>query len=435
MERIRPFQIALLAGFALVALASLILLASYQGVSLNSENPYGESVVIWGTFDKSAFDPVMQEIGRTDRDFQAVSYVQKDARTFEEDLVNAIAEGRSPDLIILNHEELIVLRAKLQPIAFDVFPARDMRDQYVDGFEIFARSNGLYAIPLFIDPTVMYWNRDLFATGGLALPPYTWESLISATEQLTLRDASRDLLQATVAFGEYDNVLNAKAILLTLLMQSGSQMIREGATRYEVGLDTSSGGDASSRPLFSTLQFFVEFSNVSSPLYSWNRTFESDLSAFLGERLALYFGYGSDVSRVIQQNPNLNFDVTGVPQGAGDTVKRVYGRFYGFGILAASQNQSGAYNAALKLSAAAPTLALSESLGLAPAHRASLAQPQANPLRQTIFTEALSARGWLDPDPEDSDEIFSQMVEDVVSGRSAIGSATSDTIRRLELAF
>lgn len=434
MERIRPFQIALLAGFGLVALVSLILLASYQGLNLTEENPYGEGVVIWSTFDKTAFDQVMQEIGREDRDFQAVSYIQKDERTFEEDLVNAIAEGRSPDLVIISHEELIVLRPKLQPIALDVFPARDMRDQYVDGFEIFARSNGLYAIPLFIDPMVMYWNRDLFATGGLALPPATWEALISATEQLTLRDASRDLLQATVAFGEYGNVVNAKAAILTLLLQSGSQMIREGATRYEVGLDTSSG-DKSSRPLFSTLQFFVEFSNVSSPLYSWNRTFESDLSAFLGGKLAIYFGYGSDVSRVVQQNPNLNFDVTGVPQGAGDTVKRVYGRFYGMGILAASQNQSGAYRAALVLSAAAPTLTLSESLGLAPAHRVSLAQPQTDPLRQTIFSESLSARGWLDPDPEDSDEVFRQMVEDVVSGRSSVGSATSDTIRRLELAF
>ena len=434
MERIRPFQIALLAGFGIVALVSLTVLASYQGISFNANNPYGGGVVIWGTFDQRTFDQVMQEISRDDRDFLAVSYIQKDGRTFEDDLVNAIAEGRSPDLIILNHEELVVLRPKLQPISYDAFPVRDLRDQYVDGFEIFARQDGLYATPFFIDPMVMYWNRDLFATGGLVLPPYTWESLISATEQLTLRDASRDLLQATVAFGEYQNVNNAKAALLTLLLQSGSQMVREDGNRYEVGLDTPAGNTIN-RPLFSTLQFFVEFSNVSSPLYSWSRNFESDLSAFLGERLAIYFGYGSEAERIAQQNPNLNFDVIGVPQGAGDTVKRVYGRFYGISIVAASQNQSGAYRAALTLSSAAPTLALSEQLGLVPAHRASLAQAQSDSTRQTLFTEALSARGWLDPDPEDSNEIFRQMVEDVVSGRSSVGLAASDTMRRLELAF
>ncbi len=434
MERIRPFQIALLAIFGLIAIVSLILLASYQGANSQSTNPYGQRVVIWGTFDQAAFTEVMQAIGRDDRNFQAVSYVQKDARTFEDDLVNAIAENRAPDLVVLNHEELVLLRPKLQPISYDVFSTRTLRDQYVDGFEIFARTNGLYAVPLFVDPLVMYWNRDLFATGGLALPPATWESLVSAAEQLTLRDAERDLLQATVAFGEYENVANAKSTLLTLLLQSGSDLVREGATRYEVGLDTASA-DASRRPLFSTLQFFVEFSNVSSPLYSWNRTFESDLSAFLGEKLALYFTYGSEAGRVRQQNPNLNFDVVGVPQGAGATVKRVYGRFYGIAVVAASPNQSGAYNAALQLAAAAPTLTLSERLGVAPAHRSSLSETPEDPVRQTIFSQSLIARGWLDPNPSQSDEVFRQMVEDVVSGRSAVGSAVADTTRRLELAF
>lgn len=434
METIRPFQIGLLAVFGLIAIVSLILLASYQGISGQANNPYGSKVVIWGTFDQSAFTEVMQAIGREDRNFQSVSYIQKDSRSFANELVNAIAEGRGPDLVILDHENLVLLRPKLQPISYDVFSTRTLRDNYVDGFEIFARSNGLYAIPLFVDPIVMYWNRDLFATGGLPLPPATWESLVSTAEQLTLRDARRDILQSTVAFGEYQNVQNAKGTLLALLLQSGSDLVREGATRYEVGLDTSSG-DTGRRPLFSALQFFVEFSNISSPLYSWNRTSDSDLSAFLGEKLALYFAYGSEAARVRQQNPNLNFDVVGVPQGAGATVKRTYGRFYGFAIVAASQNRSGAYQAAIKLAAATPTATIAERLGLAPAHRSSLSATPEDPVSQTVFSQALIARGWLDPDPIKSDETFRQMVEDVVSGRSSVGSAVADTTRRLELAF
>jgi ABC-type glycerol-3-phosphate transport system substrate-binding protein len=434
METIRPFQIGLLAGFGLIAVVSLILLASYQGVGGQVSNPYGSKVVIWGTFEQAAFTEVIQAIGREDRNFQSVSYVQKDSRSFADELVNAIAEGRGPDLVLLDHENLVSLRPKLQPISYDIFSTRTLRDNYVDGFEVFARSNGLYAVPLFVDPLVMYWNRDLFATGGLALPPATWESLVSTAEQLTLRDARRDILQSTVAFGEYENVQDAKGTLLALLLQSGSDLVREGATRYEVGIDTSSG-DTSRRPLFSTLQFFVEFSNVSSPLYSWNRTFDSDLSAFLGEKLTLYFAYGSESARIRQQNPNLNFDVVGVPQGAGATVKRTYGRFYGLAVVAASQNQSGAYQAALKLAADAPTATLSERLGLAPAHRSSLTITPEDPVRQTIFSQALIARGWLDPDPQASDETFRQMIEDVVSGRSSVGSAVADTTRRLELAF
>lgn len=430
----RPFQIALLVGFGLVALLSLVFIASYQGVGFSEQNPYGSQVVIWGAFDAGAFSQTMQEIVRKDRNFQAVQYIEKDPRTFVDELVNAIAEGRAPDAIILSHEDLVTLRPKLQPIPYDTFSERTLRDQYADGFEIFARKDGLFAVPLFIDPLLMYWNRDIFSTGGLASPPATWESLTDVAERLTLRDATRNLRQSTVAFGEYQNVANAKAILLTLLLQSGSQLVKEGQTRYEVALDTGAG-EGNRRPLFSTVQFFVEFSNVGSPLYSWNRTFDSDLSAFLGERLALYFGFGSEASRIRAQNPNLNFDAVGVPQGAGNTVKRVYGRFYGVALLAASQNKAGAYRAALTLATPEYARALSESLGLAPAHRSLLSESPADPVRQSAYRAALIARGWLDPGPAKSSDVFRQMIEDVVSGRTAIGSVTSDTGRRLELAF
>ena len=434
MQNLRPFQIGLLAAFAVIALLSLLLLASYQGLGGLEANPYGERVVIWGTLDAGPFNALMQEIVKTDRDFNVVEYVEKDPRTFEADLIDSIAEGTGPDAIVLDHEHLVTLRSKLEAISYDNFSVRTLRDQYVDGFEIFALQNGLYAIPFAVDPMLMYWNRDLFAAGGLAEPPATWESLTDTVERLTLRDATRNILQATVAFGQSRNVMNTKSTLLTLLLQSGSQMVTEGQSRYQVSLDTSVG-NTTSRPLFSTMQFYVEFSNVSSPLYSWNGTFDSDEQAFLSERLALYFGYGSEWSDLRGQNPNLNFDVAAIPQGAGANVKRVYGQFYGLALVAASGNQAGAYSAIAALGSAANTKALADSLGLAPAHRTSLSAGSETAIGQRVYDQALIARGWLDPGPEESEEIFGQMIDDVISGRTQIGGATTDTIRRLELAF
>src|SRR5690606_11854218 len=97
-----------------------------------------------------------------------------------------------------------------------------------------ALSDGLYAVPFAVDPMIMYWNRDILAAGGFAQPPATWESLTATVEQITLRDATRNILQGTVAFGEYSNVINAKSMLLTLLLQSGSRMVEEGQSRYVV---------------------------------------------------------------------------------------------------------------------------------------------------------------------------------------------------------
>lgn len=434
MENLRPFQVGLLIAFAVIALVSLLILASFQGFSGSASNPYGSSVTIWGTLDERTFTVALQEMSRDDKSLQVVRYIQKDARTFETELVNAIAEGNSPDAILMQHENLVSLRTKLQPIPYNLFPERTLRDNYVDGFEIFALSDGLYAVPFAVDPLIMYWNRDILAAGGLAQAPATWEALTATVEQITLRDATRNIMQGTVAFGEYSNVINAKSMLLTLLLQSGSRMVEEGQSRYVVALDNSAT-DTSRRPLTSTLQFYVEFGNPASPLYSWNRTFQDDFTAFAGERLAFYFGYGSEASRVRNQNPNLNFDTAAIPQGAGATTKRVYGKFYGFALVRAGQNQSGAYNAILALGGANPVSSITGQLGLAPAYRSLLGSSAADPTQQTIQNQTLIARGWLDPKPESSSDVFKQMVEEVLSGRSQVGASASDTVRRLELVF
>lgn len=434
MQNLRPFQVGLLLGFAVVALVSVVILASFQGFSKGLANPYGSGVTIWGTFDETAFNRVLQDMSRVDRNLLVVKYVQKDARTFENDLVNAIADGTAPDAIILPHESLVTLRSKLQPIPYDTFPRRTLQDNYVDGFEIFALSDGLYAIPFLSDPLIMYWNRDLLAAGGLSLPPATWENLTSTVEKITLRDATRNISQATVAFGEYENVINAKSVLLTLMLQSGSRLVEEKQERYAVGLDLPRD-DSGRRPLTSALQFYVEFSNPSSPLYSWNRTFQDDLTAFLGERLALYFGFGSEAGRIRSQNPNLNFDAAAVPQGSGATVKRVYGKFYGLAIIRSSANQAGTYRALLALASAESAASIAESLSLAPASRTTLASGASDPIRQIVFDQSLIARGWLDPSANSSSGVFRQMIEDVLSGRSQVTAAASDTVRRLELEF
>lgn len=431
----RPFQIGLLVLFSFIAILSVILIASYQGFSGGgATNPYGSSVVIWGTLQAEVFNNVLQEASRDDKNLQVVQYVQIDERTFETQLVNAIAEGRGPDAILLNHEDLVTFRSKLQPIPYDTFSTRTLRDNYLDGFDIFAMQDGLYAIPLLVDPLLMYWNRDLLATAGLAGPATTWESFSEGVQRLTLRDATRNILQGAVAFGQYSNVKNGKGILMTLLQQSGSRLVSENNDRYTIALDTVMG-ETGQKPLNSTLQFYTEFSNPSSVLYSWNLTFQDDTSAFLGEKLAFYFGYASEAGRLASQNPNLNFDATAIPQGSGATIKRVYGKFYGLAMVKSGKNMSGTYGALVAIGGSGTTSTIADGLNMVPAHRSLITGGNSDAIRQTAFNQALIARGWLDPGQEKSNEVFKQAIEDITSGRSKVSAAASDTLRRLELAY
>lgn len=431
---IRPFQIVLIGVFATLALFSLIFFSFYKGSSEDRINPYGDSVVIWGTLDRAAFETVFFTLVREDKNFGVVQYVQKDARTFDTELPNAIAEGRSPDLILLSHDLLVKHRDKLQPVSYQTIPERTFRDTYIDGAEIFMQSGGIYGIPFGVDPLVMYWNRDMFASNGLASPPRTWESLVAEiAPRLTRVSPSLSLTQSAVAFGEYGNIRHAKAILSMLFLQAGTSIVTESEGKYRITLRQETQN--SLPPADAALSFYTQFSQPTSPNYSWNRSLREDNTQFIAEQLGIYFGFGSEYQTIQNQNPNLNFDIAAVPQGANATTLRTYGTFYAFAIPRASTNLQGAYAAATVMSNATYGPQLAEALRIAPVRRAVLSEGSTSPYRSVIYQMALISRGWLDPDPAGSANVFRQMVEDVTSGRARVSQVVSDTVRRLELLF
>jgi hypothetical protein len=59
-----------------------------------------------------------QVISKIDSAFEVVHYKQIDKRAFQNELLNAIADGKSPDLVILPHELLVTYRSKLLAIPF-----------------------------------------------------------------------------------------------------------------------------------------------------------------------------------------------------------------------------------------------------------------------------------------------------------------------------
>ncbi len=432
---VRPFQIFLLGGFALLAVVAIILLSTFQNSASTEEFAYGSSVTIWGPFPADVMDRLFLNIAQEDKPFTVVKYKYIPPESFESEFLNAIAEGRSPDMIILPSETLVKHRAKLVAIPYENLPLRTFRDTYVDGAEIFTLKDGVYALPVAIDPLVMYWNRDIFASNGLAQAPATWEEVVgSVIPRTTVQDQNRTIVQSGIAFGEFRNIYRAKDILLMLALQSGSDGITENDRGYVVGLNTTA--DTTNRaPLESSLEFFTNFSNANSALYSWNRAQPTDTQAFISGDLALYFGRASEAPSIDSKNPNLNFDVAPVPQGGAATTRRGYGVFYGFAIPRASGNVSGAYAAAQRITGAKYANELTTALTMAPVRRDLVAAGANDPLRSISLQAALIARGWLDPNPTDSDSIFMQMVEDVVSNRARVGVAVTDAINRLVLEY
>ncbi|HWP61016.1 MAG TPA: hypothetical protein VN495_00220, partial [Candidatus Paceibacterota bacterium] len=84
------FQIILLCVFGAIAVAGVLVFSLAIGGG-GSGASIGK-VVIWGTLDKTAFDAVLQEVFQANPDMQGVSYVQKDAATYQSQLADALAQ-------------------------------------------------------------------------------------------------------------------------------------------------------------------------------------------------------------------------------------------------------------------------------------------------------------------------------------------------------
>lgn len=430
----RPFQIILFAAFGALALGGLFMFATFRGFD-REVDPLRGGVVIWGTLERNAFQDVLGDLTSNDDRWSNVQYVVQDERTFPEVLVNAIAEGTGPDMIVLPNDLLISQASKLQPITYEAYPLRDFRDTFVDGAEIFAFPAGIYGIPFAVDPLVMYWNQTMHSSAGLAYPPRTWEELVGVTvPSLTYRTDDNDIEKSALAFGEYSNVANGKETLIMLLLQAGSRLVDIGGSSFVVDLNASVG-TTNIPPADYALRFYTEFSNPAKTTYTWNRALPRDNESFLAENLGLYFGFGSEYGQLRDGNSNLSFDVTEVPQSGNTAARKTYGTFYAFAIPKSSKNPAGAYEAARTLALGPSADALVRSLDFAPVRRDLIAAGSGSAIGDVVYRSALIAQAWLDPNPVVTDDIFKEMVEGVTSGRQKVSEAIENASYKIQRAF
>ncbi|MDP3996523.1 MAG: extracellular solute-binding protein [bacterium] len=420
----KTFQIITLAVFVLLAIGGIVAFATYRS---DSGEGTGGAVSIWGILPATAVNPFLQEVSTGKKDF-VINYRQISEENFDKELVEAIASGRSPDAIFLPDDLIVRFQDKVAVIPYENYPEREFKETFIQEGELYLTQSGSLGIPFSIDPLVMYWNRDLFGSAGLATYPKTWNEVLLLPSKLTVKDRTSNIVQSAVALGEYGNVTHAKKIISALLLQAGNPITdRKTQGGLESVLATAGGGVASS-----VLGFYTEFGNPVKPIYSWNRSLPPSKNFFLSEDLAIYFGFASELSDLRAKNPNLNFSVAPFPQLVDTRVKRTYGRMYALSVLKTAPNITGAYQAILTLTDSSSISIWSKRQSLPPVRR-DLISSVANDAAGTIFAEAaLQSYGWLDPNPQITDGIFRSMIESISSGSRRLEEAISRANAELE---
>lgn len=427
----RPFQIIFLAGFGVLAFVGLFMFSMYQG---NKPGSVVGSVTVWGTLPGDAMGNGVRDLVTRKKEFGNVRYVAKSAATFDTDLAEAIASGQGPDLILISQEQLLAHTNKLDVIPYETISERTYLDSFVPLFELFLTDTGTYGIPLALDPMVMYYNKPMLETVGVASAPSTWEAVTGLSALLTKKTPDQSVTKSLIAIGEYENVTNARAIISLLLLQSGSSITTSTASGMRASLLNTSGSFGVS-PAESAVNFYTQFANPAKTVYSWNRAMPQSRQAFLAGDVALYPGFASELASLRAGNPNLEFDMAVMPQPQTAEIRTTYGLGYAFALPKASKNKTGAIKAALQMAGKDTAPVFARYLGMAPALRGSL-KAQPNDLFAPIYyPEALIARGWLSPAPSEADAILGTMIRDVTTGRRSVRDALNVADQSLDAAI
>jgi ABC-type glycerol-3-phosphate transport system substrate-binding protein len=423
------FQIIILIVFIAAAVLGVFVFSGAIPIGNNgNSNGAQGTVVLWGTVKTQNISSLIEDFNRANPTF-ILKYEEKSPDTFDNDLLEALAAGVGPDMFFISDDLAFKYSNKIYTITYKSFPLNTFKNSFVGAGEVFLTSKGILALPITVDPMIMYYNRSILDANGVTYPPTYWDEFSNLVSLLTKKDGKGIITKSTVAMGQFSNVLYAKDILATLFMQAGNPIITEKSGSFVSTLNQNSG----QYDLSTILKFYTDFADPLKDVYSWNKSFSNSRDAFSAENLAFYFGYASELQSLVNKNPNQNFLMAPMPQIRNSSFKLTFAHVTGIAISSFSKNLTTAFTATNLLANGDFASKLAISLGLAPARRDLLKTMPTDAYLPVFYSSALFARSWLDPSPKDTDNIFKNMIEKVLSNSMTTANAINDVSSKLSL--
>lgn len=411
-------QKILVGGVVFLVLVVLLVVAEILP-GLKDESLNKSRLVVWGFDESKIFNEIATKF--TEQNSGAgITYRQKTLENFEEELLNAIARGESPDVFVLPSTNLKKFLDKISSAPPLLITEREIQQQYVNSaVQFLTPKKEVYGIPLYADTLVLYWNKDLFTNDAIALPPKTWDEFLEISRKLTKKDSSGKILVSGSALGRAKNIKYAPEILTALFLQSGENII-DYSDKLVLG-DEIRAGETRIRPAESALRFFSEFSDPQKASYSWSASFPEAKEMFISGRLAMYIGKSSEFAELGKKNPHLNFAVANLPSLDGK--RTTYGNLFAGVVPKASRNYVPAW-AFIKFWAQKDNSKLYSDLKNDASPRRDLfSSYQSSPTRAVFAESILSLDFWKNPDPTKTNKIFFDLIEEVATGQSTLRNA------------
>ena len=378
-----------------------------------------QSLVVWGLWqDSSMMEPIIKAF--TDSTGVKVEYKKiASVATYEKTLLEALAQGRGPDVFVIHHTWVEGKRGIMTPAPASIIDERSAQEEFVDVVhQDLVRDGLIYALPTSVDSLALFYNRDLLSAASVAKPPATWDEFQQVIERVTKVNRLGIIEQSGAALGTAANVNRASDMMQLLMMQSGLD-IKKTAAGSRVDIANETGTRA--------LTFFTDFSNKSKKVYTWNLQQDYSLDAFASGKTAMMVSYAYNIPVIQAKNPRLNLGIAAIPQIA-DSKPITFASYWPFAVSTTSRAPQTAWQFVRFLTSAAAANPLNVAQHVPPARRDSIVSVQRDPLTGVFADQALLATSWPRFDIASSDAIFNTMIDDVVTGAASV----EDVLRRAQ---
>lgn len=410
---------------AIVAIGGLVAVIAIFG--LMPKSPLTVELEWWGVFDDSdTFKDVIALYQKTHPYVKEIRYKKIPYDNYERELVNALAEGRGPDIFSINNTWLPRYEGKISPLpqGEETMTFRQFDETFVDVAKSDLTKEGqIYGIPFFVDTLALYYNKSIFNSEKIALPPKNWDEFQNAVKTL-VKDTKDPSVRAGAAIGTAKNINRASDILSLIMLQAGAKMID---FQNKKSVFDRPVNDAEGRPYYAgeqALSFYTHFSDPNMAEYTWNLSsgIHYSVDAFTEQRAAMMINYSYVLETVRAKSPHLDFDVTYVPQPTGASKSVNFANYWAHAV-SSNISKAKALEAWKFLIFASQKENLKNYLikNHRPTSRKDLVSWQKSDPDIGIFAEqALSAFSWYQPNNLAVENIFNEMIDSVVLGQRSV---------------
>lgn len=400
-----PRLLYIAAGIAAVLV--LILVIGIAGYGRRESAPEVATLEMWGVEDDA--EDWRDVLGMFKKEYPhiAVSYKRFPADTYEETLVNRLAEGKGPDLFLMPDTWLVKHRDKIFPLpkASNPLSAADLKRTFVDdpATRLITPEGDLLGLPMYVDSLALFYNTDTFEAAGIAQPPATWDAAAEMSRRLARVSPEGTIERAGLALGIAKNTDHAFEIISALILQRGNAIVRENKS---IELNERAA---------EAFTLFASFADAREKNFTWTSRMPASLDAFAAGQTAMAIGFASDMPRIRAKNPHLNFSVAPLPQFGADGIKRTLGRYLFPAVSRLSKNGSAAWQFIFYITGKEPSAAYYKATGRPAARRDVITAGAKDGQDDVFFRQSLIARSWPMPDEDASRRIFEETLDAVAA--------------------